>query len=140
MTWNDDMPDSNSLSLQAPEGSRELILARLSHFYPGSWLPVGVQQLEESAKSYFDLILAEDGRLDYIETLKRWEAATKNLYPWNNPTLALRAVPHFAKLAAGLATSKSARIQWQALKKGDQRTCFIESIMGHQRIVFRRSV
>lgn len=138
MTWNDNPPNYDDLSLDAPKHSKEAILARMEHFYPGSWLPNGLSQLQETAKPYFDFVSSNDGRMDYIETLKRWGASTKNLYPWNNPELFFRALIPFTKLIYGLATSSSARIQWESLKMGDQSACFKRSIMGHQRMFFRK--
>lgn len=138
MTWNDRSPNYEDLSLQAPSDSREAIVARMEYFYPDSWLPDGLAQLQECAQSRFDFKMESDGRLDYIETLKRWGASTRNLYPWNDFGLFVKAVPPFLKLAYGLATSNSARIQFESLNKLDQRECFARGIMGHKRMFFSR--
>lgn len=137
MTWNDDPPDYRKLSLDAPSDSPEAILARMEYLYPDSWPPSGLSQLEQCAGPFFGLTLAKDGRLDYVETLKRWSTATSNLYPWKDPGLFLKSLPHFAWIGIGWLRSKDARVQLQSVMLGDQSECFNRGIMGHQRMFFK---
>lgn len=136
MTWNDKPPNYHDLSLDAPPDSPEAIVARMEYLYPDSWPPSGLNQLTACARQFFNLESANDGRLDYIETLKRWSDSTRNLYPWNDFGLSRKSSPFFAQILWGLVRSKSARIQLQSVWKGDQCECFKRGIMGHQRMFF----
>src|SRR3989338_1852015 len=133
MTWGKSVPDYRQLSLNASKDSPEAILARMEHLYPGSWPPDGLRQLVDCASKYFDFVSHNNGRLDYIETLKGWDAATPNL--WKPHNLG-RTLHHAMPIAYGLLTSRSARIQMESICRGDQRQCFEREIMSHERIFF----
>ncbi len=135
MTWGDNVPDYRKLSLDAPPDSREAILARMEYMYPGSWLPNGLSQIVECARPYFEIEEASNGRLDYLETLKHWEAATDTLW---SPMMLPRTLWHLVPIGLRLLWSQAARIQWQAIARSDQRVCFEQNIMSHERIFFRK--
>jgi cyclopropane-fatty-acyl-phospholipid synthase len=135
MTWGKVVPDPNIVSLTAPEGTPERILARLAKFYPGSWLPSGTEQIVAAASGHFNFLHSSNGRLDYIETLNRWGQETANLFmPWRLPkTLwaAARLVPH-------LWSDPDFRIQIESLRRNDQQVCFLREIMSHERMFFEK--
>ena len=133
MTWGKQVPDYRKLSLDAPPDSMEAILARMEYLYPGSWLPNSLKHLVECASEHFDFISSNNGRLDYIQTLKGWDAATPNLWKVRNWPQTLR---YGLPIALGLLTSRSARIQMESIRRGDQRQCFEREIMSHERTFF----
>lgn len=135
MTWDKQVPDYEKLSLKAPTHSDEAILARLSKFYPGSWLPAGLEQIKTAAEQTFTFIKTNNGRLDYIETLKRWAACNKNL-------LSLAVLPVALKAGMYLLVKSifdpDTRAQLMALRYRDQRECFIREIMSHERMFYSK--
>lgn len=133
MTWGKQVPDYRKLSLDAPPDSMEAILARMEYLYPGSWLPNGLEQIVECASEHFDFISHNNGRRDYIGTLKGWDAATSNLWKLRRLPRTLR---HGLPLVMNMLTSRDARIQMESIRRGDQRRCFEREIMSHERIFF----
>ena len=135
MTWGKQVPDQRKLSLDTPPDSTEAILARIEYLYPGSWLPNGLKQLVDCASKYFDFISSNNGRLDYLQTLKLWDAATSNLWKLH---ILPRSLWHGIPLAFHILTKRNARIQFQSICRGDQNSCFTREIMSHERIFFRK--
>lgn len=135
MTWGRDVPDYRRLALDAPRDSREAILARMEYLYPGSWLPNGLDQIVDCASRYFDFVSHNNGRLDYLQTLKAWRETTSNL--WHYRRLP-RTLGHAIPLAWNVLSSRSARIQFESISRGDQFACFDREIMSHERIFFKK--
>jgi len=135
MTWGREVPDPRKFSHDAPPDSMEAICARMEHVFPGSWLPNGLAQLVECASEHFGLISSNNGRLDYLQTLKEWDATTRNLWkPHMLPRTLRRAIP----LAFQILTNRDVRIQFESLRRGDQRALFTREIMSHERIFFQK--
>ena len=135
MTWGKQIPDHRKFSLNAPTDSMEAILARMEYLFPGSWLPNGLKQIVDCASGYFDFLSSNNGRLDYLQTLREWSASTRNLWKLNVlPRSLLRGLP----LAFHILTNQAARIQWQSIRRGDQTSCFAREIMSHERIFFQK--
>jgi len=135
MTWGREVPDHHKFSLDAPPDSREAILARMEHVFPGSWLPNGLAQLVECASEHFDFISSNNGRLDYLQTLREWDAATRNLW---KPHMLLRTLRHGIPLAFHILTNRAAWIQFQSIRRDDQNALFAREIMSHERIFFQK--
>lgn len=135
MTWGTHVPDYTKASLDAPPNSEEAIIARLLKFYPGSWLPSGLGQIKTSAESYFDFISSNNGRLDYIETLRRWHESSRNLFKPSIFPLALKAG---IRLLLKSATDRDTRTQLRSLYHGDQTECFKRVVMSHERMFFEK--
>jgi len=135
MIWGKRVPDPDKCTADAPEDSTEGIVYRLKKFYPGSWLPSGLQQLIDVASHRFRFISSKNGRKDYIETLNRWGASTKNLFTMRNffPSLAraLSLVPRYI-------ANKDFRVQISSLRHNDQQECFMQEIMSHERMFFEK--
>jgi cyclopropane-fatty-acyl-phospholipid synthase len=131
MTWGMRVPDCDAISLEADIDSDECVLARLSKFYPGSWLPRGLEQIIASAEPYFEFVSANSGRLDYIRTLDEWGRASRrtmrNYKSW----------PKLFKLMLEFVKDKDFKHKLMSVYLGDQQQCFIRSLMDHQRIFFR---
>ncbi|MCL2418345.1 MAG: class I SAM-dependent methyltransferase, partial [Conexibacteraceae bacterium] len=66
--------DLKALRAVPPRDSDEWYLALLGRQFPGSWLPFGQEQVIRSAQPHFSLVSSVSGRLDYIETISRWNA------------------------------------------------------------------
>ncbi|MGZ5568591.1 MAG: class I SAM-dependent methyltransferase [Limisphaerales bacterium] len=135
MTWGKVVPDPRTISLAVPEGSTERILARLTRFYPGSWLPVGKDQIIAAAEGTFNFLHSNNGRLDYIETLNRWGKDTANLFKparwWKVFRAAARLFPRFC-------SDPDFRVQIESLRRNDQQVCFLREIMSHERFFFEK--
>ncbi len=128
MVW-DRMPDPDRVSLDAPKGSDEYLLALLRKFYPGSWLPNGQEQIIRNAKG-FKLIDSISGKDDYIETMKQWGARTRRRTPsllWER-----------AKLVPRYLTNRHFRLQVKSLNNAANRQMFERGIIGHFRMTFEK--
>jgi cyclopropane-fatty-acyl-phospholipid synthase len=135
MTWGRDVPDPTRLSLTAPEGSPERILARLIRFYPGSWLPVSKEQIIAAADRDFRFLNSSNGRLDYIETLSRWGQSNLSLIV---PSRLPKAFWAAANLVPRFVKDPNFRTQIASLRHNDQQVCFIKEIMSHERMFFEK--
>lgn len=72
MLWGKNAPRYGDISLQAPRGSAEYMLAVLRKFYPGSFPPFGEEQIRRCAATWFTITSMRNGRLDYIQTMRKW--------------------------------------------------------------------
>lgn len=135
MTWGKKVPNSAEVRLGAPKGSDEIILARLRKFYPGSWLPSGRDQLIKDAKHYFEFLHSDNGRLDYIETLNRWDEGTRSLYTTKKIFPAILAA---ARLIPKYFTDQDFRVQVASIYHNDQQEAFTREIMSHERMFFEK--
>ncbi len=131
MMWGKNAPPYQEITLQAPKGSNQYLLAVLSKFYPGTWLPAGVDQIVSSAKPYFKLLSLNNGRLDYIETMTRWRQRVWKL-TLPKAWAALKLLPY-------LITDKDFRYRIESLRGTYNKECFKREIMDHQRMVFERA-
>ncbi|MBI3500624.1 MAG: class I SAM-dependent methyltransferase [Bacteroidetes bacterium] len=98
--------------------------------FPGSWLPYGKEGLTEPASKYFKVITIDSGRLDYIETIKRWTAA---FTAFNFQKYLL-----FASMAPQYLTSASFRRWMRRFKIQANLHVFYREIFEHYRIVFEK--
>jgi hypothetical protein len=137
MTWNSKSPDPYSINLNAQKDSQEAILARMSYFYPGSWLPDGLEQMQRCAEaSGFRFIKTINGRLDYIQTLTGWSDATPNIWKLKNLPQTIKAL---AILGWHYLTDKGTRIMMESFNRSDQRVVFKRGIMSHERMFFEKT-
>jgi cyclopropane-fatty-acyl-phospholipid synthase len=127
MMWGPRFPGVQPIRLDAPHGSDEHILAVLGKFYPGSFLPLGEDQLVRIAAPYFRLISDNNGRRDYIETTEQWSRV------WR---LTPAKVWAGLKLAPYLVTDPDFRYRLETLRGGYMKECLKREIMDHQRLVF----
>jgi cyclopropane-fatty-acyl-phospholipid synthase len=72
MVFGRSMIPAERIDIRAPRGSDAWYLALLGRQVPGSWLPHGQEQIIRSAEPHFRLVSSMSGRLDYIETIRRW--------------------------------------------------------------------
>lgn len=133
MVWGKRVPDPDKFSLEAPEGSEEIIMARTIKFYPGSWLGTK-DQLIKAAEPYFKLTLSNNGRLDYIETLNRWGKAIRLLYTtWRIFPAAWSSLRLLPRLL-----SRDFRTQLSFIRHSDQSEIFKREIFSHERMFFKK--
>jgi len=130
--WGRAAPKCEHSVVEAPRGSNEYLVGVLKKFYPGSWLPESLEQIEEAARPYFRIVSRSNGRLDYIETLTEWHRRI------SKPTFtklveALRLVPRYL-------SSSDFRYKMQSLLSsgGYMRECLVREVMDHQRITLEK--
>lgn len=129
MIWGRNAPPPGAISLKAKKGSNEYVVAVLKKFYPGSWLPSGLDQIVSCAESYLRLISAKNGRLDYIETMKQW-GRTWRFSPQ-------KLLPGIKSLRYFLL-DPDFRYKVETLVRNYNQECFKREIMDHQRMIFEK--
>ena len=118
-----------ALDVLPARGSDAWYLAVLARQFPGSWLPFGSEQVVRCAEPGFSLVACSSGRLDYIETINRWNARIgapslrKNL-------LKLRLVPRWL-------TSPDFRLAFTSGVSANK-VCFERELLDHYRFVFEK--
>lgn len=127
--WGKNAPPYEKYSLNAKKDSNEYILAVLEKFYPGTWLPMGEEQLLRISEPYFEVISMNNGRKDYVETTRQWSEIWK--FSFRKMFLALKLLPHFLR-------DKDFRYRLETLRHGYMRECLRREVMDHQRIVFQK--
>jgi cyclopropane-fatty-acyl-phospholipid synthase len=130
MTWGTKIPVPGDLNIRKPKLSDEWVLGLLGKFYPGSWLPDSLEQIQKCAAPYFRLVSENNGRLDYIQTLKEWGEKMS--------VFSLRKLMFELKLLPKYIGNKHFRYQITSLRYSCNRLCFEREIMSHQRLVFER--
>lgn len=118
------------ISTDAPRDSDAWILGLLGCQFPGSWLPLGQEQVVRCAEPRFRLISSVSGRLDYIETINQWNARI-GAPSFRKTLLKLRLVPRWL-------TSSDFRL---AFTSGVSATkiCFERGLLDHYRLVFEKA-
>ncbi len=76
MVWGRNMIPVERINLDTlrgvpPRDTDEWYIARLGRQFPGSWLPVGSEQVVRCAEPQFRLVSRVSGRLDYLETINQ---------------------------------------------------------------------
>ena len=131
MLWGAIVPDPTAITLSAPPDSDDYRLAVLRRFYPGSWLPTSLRQLERSAAPYFCLVLHSNGRQDYVRTMQEWGSRLRR-FTW-------RKVLAVVRLAPWLLMDRDLRYRVELVRGHYHQRCFERQIMDHERIVFEHS-
>jgi cyclopropane-fatty-acyl-phospholipid synthase len=129
MMWGPNAPRLDDISLAAPKGSAGYLVAILSRFYPGSWLPAGKEQILSCAAPWFRPISLNNGRRDYIETMRQWRRVRE--FSWPKLWVVLKMLRHFLR-------DPDFRYKFESQRGGYQRECFVREIIDHQRIVFEK--
>ena len=129
MMWGRNAPEYNDISVNAPKWSDGHIVAVLAKFYPGSWLPFGEEHIIRCAGPYFKVVSLNNGRLDYLETMKQWSRVWKFSFP--KLIVAL-------KMMANLFTDRDFLYKLEEVWNGYQNECFRREIIDHQRMVLEK--
>lgn len=72
MVFGRNMVPLDAIDITAPRNSDAWYLALMGYQFPGSWLPLGQEQIVRCAEPHFRLVSTTNGRLDYIETIRQW--------------------------------------------------------------------
>jgi cyclopropane-fatty-acyl-phospholipid synthase len=117
------------IDIHAPRESDAWYLALMGRQFPGSFLPVGPEQIVRSAEPHFRLVSSTSGRLDYIETIRQWRErfATPSL---RKKLLKLRLIPHWL-------TSADFRLAFTSGVSANS-VCFERELLDHYRLVFEK--
>ena len=112
-----------------PEHSDAWYLGLLARQFPGSWLPFGPEQVTRCAEPHFGLVACTSGRLDYIETISRWNAriGRRSL---RKMLLELQLVPRWL-------TSRDFRLAFTSGVSANK-VCFERELLDHCRFVFEK--
>ncbi len=129
MVFGRNMIDVAEASLDAPRESDAWYLALLRAQFPGSLLPFGAEQVIRCAEPHFRLVASTSGRLDYIETIKRWRARFAER-SWRKTLVKARLVPHWL-------TSRDFRLAFTS-GASPNRVCFERELLDHFRLVFEK--
>jgi cyclopropane-fatty-acyl-phospholipid synthase len=122
--------DLNALRALPPRDTDEWYIALLGRQFPGSWLPFGQEQVIRCAEPYFRLVSSVSGRLDYIETIRQWNAriGARSL---KKTLLKLRLVPRWL-------TSADFRLAFTSGVSANK-VCFERELLDHYRLVFEKT-
>jgi cyclopropane-fatty-acyl-phospholipid synthase len=122
--------DIEALRAVPPRGSDEWYIALLGRQFPGSWLPFGPEQVIACAKPHFRLVSAISGRLDYIETIRQWNAriGARSL---RKTLLKLQLLPRWL-------TSADFRLAFTS-GVSTNKICFERELLEHYRLVFEKA-
>jgi cyclopropane-fatty-acyl-phospholipid synthase len=121
--------DVEALRAVPPRDSDEWYLALLGRQFPGSWLPFGAEQVIGAAAPRFRLVSKVSGRLDYIETIRQWNARIGARSP-RKALLKLRLVPRWL-------TSADFRLAFTSGVSANK-VCFERELLEHYRLVFEK--
>jgi cyclopropane-fatty-acyl-phospholipid synthase len=129
MVFGPNMIPVEEVDIDAPRHSDAWYLALMGKQFPGSWLPFGERQVIECAEPQFRLVSSVSGRLDYLETIRRWRerfgapGVRKTLFK-------LRLIPHWL-------TNPDFRLAFTSGVSANS-VCFERELLEHYRIVLER--
>jgi len=121
--------DMEALRAVPPRGSDEWYIALLGRQFPGSWLPFGKEQVTACAEPRFRLVSSVSGRLDYIETIRQWNARI-GARSFRKTLLKLRLLPRWL-------TSADFRLAFTSGVSANK-VCFERELLDHYRLVFEK--
>ena len=127
MVFSKNMIPFEEIDENAPRGSTPKVLDLMRKQFPGSWLPYGLEMVQDCARPQFKLISKSSGRLDYIQTIGEWE---KRYRKFN-----LEKYLFFLSLIPKYIADKNIRA---LLTTSPNKICFEREIFDHYRIVFEK--
>jgi cyclopropane-fatty-acyl-phospholipid synthase len=130
MVFGRNMIPADRVDIRAPRDSDEWYLALMGRQFPGSWLPLGSEQVIRTAEPHFRLVSSLNGRLDYIETIRQWRR--RFAAPSMRKTLLkLRLLPRWL-------TSANFRLAFTSGVSANS-ACFERELLDHYRFVFEKT-
>jgi cyclopropane-fatty-acyl-phospholipid synthase len=102
----------------------------MKRFYPGSWLPQGVEQIRRTVAPYFRILSLNNGREDYIETLTQWGIRV-NRFTIGKMFAALWTLRYFL-------VDPDFKYKLELLRGSYNLECFRRKLLDHQRIVLEK--
>lgn len=112
------------------KGSDAHVLSLMMDEFPGSWLPYGVEQVVNNAAPYFTLQSKSSGRLDYIETIRRWRKKFRKFH--------LKKYFLYGSVVPKILTDRAFRKRLEVFRISPNKVCFEREIMDHYRLVFEK--
>ena len=122
--------DIDALRAVPPRNSDAWYIALLGRQFPGSWLPFGQEHVIRCAEPHFRLLSSVSGRLDYIETIRRWNARI-GARSVRKTLLKLELLPRWL-------TSADFRMAFTSGVSANK-ICFERELLDHYRLVFETS-
>jgi len=129
MVFGRNMIPIEQITTDAPRNSDAWILGLLGRQFPGSWLPLGQDQIIRCAEPRFRLVSSVSGRLDYIETINQWNARI-GAPSLRKTLLKVRLVPRWL-------TSAGFRLAFTSGVSANK-ICFERELLDHYRLVFEK--
>jgi cyclopropane-fatty-acyl-phospholipid synthase len=129
MVFGPNMIPLADVDIAAPRDSDAWYLALLGHQFPGSWLPMGLDQIVTCAEPEFDVVASTSGRLDYIETIRQWRKRFGEP-SMKKSLLKLRLLPRWL-------TSADFRLAFTSGVSANS-VCFERELLEHYRIVLQK--
>jgi cyclopropane-fatty-acyl-phospholipid synthase len=129
MVFGPRMIPLEEVSIDAPRDSDAWYVALMRRQFPGSFPPLGQEQIVRTAQPSLSLVSSVSGRLDYIETIKQWRSrfaqrsARKTL-------MKLRLLPRWM-------TSADFRLAFTSGVSANS-VCFERELLEHYRLVFEK--
>ncbi|HEV2771113.1 MAG TPA: class I SAM-dependent methyltransferase [Solirubrobacteraceae bacterium] len=130
MVFGPRMIPYEQVHIDAPRDSDAWHLALMQRMFPGSWLPEGAEQVIRCAEPHFELVSNVSGRLDYIETIRRWRER------FAQPSLRKTALK--VSLVPRWLTSRDFRLAFTP-GTSPNRVCFERELLEHHRLVFEKT-
>jgi cyclopropane-fatty-acyl-phospholipid synthase len=130
MVFGRNMIPLDRIDIHAPRDSDAWYLALMGRQFPGSWLPLGQEQIVRCAEPHFRLMSSTSGRLDYIETIRQWRkrfAAPS----FRKTLLKLELLPRWL-------TSADFRLAFTSGVSANS-VCFERELLDHYRLVFEKT-
>ena len=129
MVFGPKMIPVEEVDIDAPRDSDAWYVALMQRQFPGSFLPFGSEQVIRCAEPHFRLVSSVSGRLDYIETIKRWRQR------FAEPSL--RKYLLKARLVPRWLTSSDFRLAFTSGVSANG-VCFERELLDHFRLVFEK--
>jgi cyclopropane-fatty-acyl-phospholipid synthase len=129
MVFGPNMIPLADVDIDAPRESDAWYLALLGHQFPGSWLPLGLEQIVRCAEPHFRLVSSSSGRLDYIETIRQWRQRF-GAPSMQKTLLKLRLAPRWL-------TSADFRLAFTSGVSANS-VCFERELLEHHRLVLEK--
>ncbi|MGD0198971.1 MAG: class I SAM-dependent methyltransferase [Solirubrobacteraceae bacterium] len=130
MVFGKNMIPLEEVDVRAPRDSDAWYLALLARQFPGSWLPLGQEQIVRCAQPSFRLVSSESGRLDYLQTMTEWSKRTG--------ARSVRKTLLKARLLPRWLLSSNFRLAFTS-GVGSNKVCFERELLDHFRLVFEKS-
>jgi cyclopropane-fatty-acyl-phospholipid synthase len=129
MVFGRNMIPIDLIDISAPRDSDAWYLALMGRQFPGSWLPMGQEQIVDCASPHFTLVSSVSGRLDYIETIRQWRKR------FGEPSLQKYLLK--ARLVPRWLTSPAFRLAFTSGVSANS-VCFERELLDHYRLVFEK--
>jgi cyclopropane-fatty-acyl-phospholipid synthase len=129
MVFGRKMIPLDEVDIRAPRDSDAWYLALMERQFPGSWLPLGQEQIIRCAEDSLRLVSSTNGRLDYIETIRQWGKRIG--------ARSLRKTLLKAQLVPRWLTSADFRLAFTSGVSANK-VCFERELLDHHRLVFEK--